>query len=133
MIYGSDDYFQITGSCLTCVLRKIFYLFEAESSIFRALRVLLRTLFLPFADLIPIHTHDYFSHSLLYVMNSLLLPILLRLVLLSHPPIRMYTTQGHINVPISIKLNKAILHSILSSHFHLIGITLRTCVCRVGA
>jgi hypothetical protein len=69
----------------------------------------------------------------LWVMNSLLLPILLRLPLLSHPSIRMYITQSYTNVPISIKLNKATLHSILSSHFHLIGIMLRTCLSWVGA
>jgi hypothetical protein len=130
---GLMTFFQLTGSCLTWVLRIIFYLYEAESSLLRALRVLLRNLFLPFADLIPIYAHDYFSHGLLWVMKSLLLPILLRVALLSHPSIRMYITQGHNNVPISVKLNKATLHSILLSHFHLIGIMLRTCLSRVGA
>jgi len=50
--HGSDDFFQLTRTSLASVLWIISYLFEAESSIFRALRVLLLNLFLPFADLI---------------------------------------------------------------------------------
>lgn len=91
------------------------------------------TFFLSFADLVLIQAHDYFSHDFLYATNSLLLPILSRWALVSYPPIRMYIIRGHTKGPISIKLNKATLYQILSSHFHLIGITLRTCLKRVGA